>query len=96
MKNKRAAYDRYGHAAFEGGSGWTKLQGGGFTVVVIFQEIFLIFLMKCLETFRGGGEFSRENKINRSRSYVMISDVSLEEAFSGIQKEIPLTYSRKM
>lgn len=77
---KRAAYDQYGHAAFsqEGGFG-----GGGFSGFSgdfgdIFGDIF--------ENFFGGSGGSR--RPNRGRDISVKVEVSLEEAFSGTDREI--------
>ncbi len=86
---KRAAYDRFGHAAFEGGAGGQGQASGfgGFSgnFSDIFDEMFGDFV--------GGGKSQR--KQNRGADLRYDLDVSLEEAFSGIQKEIPLTTAGK-
>lgn len=90
---KRQAYDRYGHAAFEGGVGGTR--GGGVHVdpFEIFREVFGgggggggIF-----EEFfgggmgRGGGGRSRAQEGDDLRYDI---EISLEEAARGTEKEI--------
>lgn len=89
---KRAAYDRYGHAAFQGGMGGAGPRGGagGFhDPFDIFREVFGrqggggggggIFD----EMFGGGGDGNRDGADLR---YDL--EISLEEAARGAQKEI--------
>ncbi|MBS7810848.1 molecular chaperone DnaJ [Roseococcus pinisoli] len=75
---KRAAYDRYGHGAFEnGGAGGSPFgQGGGFED--IFEEMFGRF------GGRGGG---RQNS-GRGADLRQEVHVTLEEAFAGVKKTI--------
>ena len=74
--NKRAAYDRYGHAAFEQGNGASAGRGGfggqgGFSD--IFEDIF--------GDIMGGGRTRGPNNRGADLRYNM--DVELEEAFAG-------------
>ncbi|TCH96553.1 molecular chaperone DnaJ [Roseococcus sp. SYP-B2431] len=76
---KRAAYDRYGHAAFEnggGGGGSPFGQGGGFED--IFEEMFGRF------SGRSGG---RQNS-GRGADLRQEIEITLEEAFAGVKKPI--------
>ena len=83
---KRAAYDRYGKAAFEnggGGGGRGGFHAGGGDFSDIFDNIF--------SEFMGGG--ARRGRQQRSQAirggdlrYNM--ELSLEEAFTGARKEI--------
>ena len=82
---KRAAYDRYGHAAFSGGSGGggNPFQGGGFggqDVGDIFGDIFG-------EMFNMGGT-RKGSRVQRGRD--LRYDMSLEftEAVFGVEREI--------
>ena len=91
-EQKKAAYDRYGHSAFKqnAGMGGGNPYGGGFEFNFgtggfsdIFSDIF--------SEFMGGGQ-------QRSRSYAQKGDdlhqgvsISLEEAFSGVEKEIKIS-----
>jgi molecular chaperone DnaJ len=87
--DKRAAYDRFGHAAFtQGGAGF----GGGFhDPFDIFREVFGgggigggIF-----ETFFGGAGGRTENRQHGSDlRYDM--EITLEEAAFGVEKEIEI------
>ena len=78
---KRSAYDRMGHAAFENGMG-----GGGFGGAGNFQDIFGDIFGNFGDIFgqaRGGGGRSRRGSDLR---YVL--DLTLEEAVKGCKKEI--------
>lgn len=83
---KRAAYDRMGHAAFEGGMGG----GGGFSGGGNFQDIFGQFGDIFGDVFnrQGGGQQSRQRRGSDLR-YVM--ELTLEEAVKGVKKTITFT-----
>lgn len=77
---KRAAYDRYGHAAFENGGGG---QGGGFDsgsggFADIFDEMF--------GEFMGGRRGRGSNRRGSDLRYNL--EISLEDAFQGRSAEI--------
>ncbi len=88
-EQKRAAYDRYGHAAFaQGGVG---ARGGGFhDPFDIFREVFSgaggggggIF-----ETFFGGAQAGRDGT-QRGSDLRYDMQITLEEAAFGVEKEI--------
>ncbi|MEH6496077.1 MAG: molecular chaperone DnaJ [Pseudomonas marincola] len=83
-EQKRAAYDQYGHAAFEnGGMGGGGMGGGGFTD--IFEDLFGDF-MGGQRGGRGGGQ-SRGSDLR----YNM--EISLEEAYHGKETEIQIPTS---
>ena len=84
---KRAAYDQFGHSAFEGG-GSSQGQGGFGGFSGNFSDIFDEFFGDVM----GGGS---QRKQNRGADLRYDLDVSLEEAFSGTQKEIPVTTASK-
>jgi molecular chaperone DnaJ len=78
---KRAAYDRFGHAAFENG-GPAGFNGDfGASMSDIFDNIFGDFMGG---TRRGSGRSSRE----RGADFRYNMEISLEEAFSGKTAEI--------
>lgn len=90
--DKRAAYDRYGHAAFTAGGGGGRGGGGGFggfhDPADIFREVFGgggggggIFE----DLFGGGG--SRGGP-GRGADLRFDLEISLEEAASGVEREI--------
>ena len=91
---KRAAYDRFGHQAFAGGQGGGNPFGGGFNFDFgggmggfsdIFSEVF--------SEFMGGGRGRRQSYAQRGQDVRYNLTISLEEAFSGIEKEITLPSS---
>ncbi len=92
---KRAAYDRYGHAAFGNGAGGPGGGPGGFgpgdfgpdfarTMSDIFEEMFGDFM-------GGGGRGPGGRRSSRGADLRTQLEISLEEAFSGKTVEITLT-----
>lgn len=91
-EQKRAAYDRYGKQAFAGGMGGTggnpfggfefNFGSGGFSD--IFSDVF--------SEFMGGGS-RRQSYAQRGADVRYNMDISLDEAFSGLEKEITLPLS---
>ncbi|MCZ4365478.1 molecular chaperone DnaJ [Sulfitobacter dubius] len=91
--DKKAAYDRYGHAAFEGGMGGGRPGGGmgggqgDFSSAFsdVFDDLFGDFMGQ-----RGGGSGRRAARGADLRYNLRIS---LEDAFSGMQKSITVPAS---
>ena len=92
--DKKAAYDRYGHAAFEGGAG---AQRGGYTggngdfasaFTDVFEDLFGDFMGG-----RGGGGGGARARAQRGSDLRYNLRVSLEEAFAGVQKTISVPTS---
>ena len=88
--DKKAAYDRYGHSAFEGGMGGGGRPGGGFgggqgdfssAFSDVFDDLFGDFMGQ-----RGGQGGGRRAARGSDLRYNW--RISLEEAFSGLQKSI--------
>ena len=88
--DKKAAYDRYGHSAFEGGMGGGGRPGGGFgggqgdfssAFSDVFDDLFGDFMGQ-----RGGQGGGRRAARGSDLRYNL--RISLEEAFSGLQKSI--------
>lgn len=76
---KRAQYDRFGHAAFQnGGAGFSGFEGGFGSVADIFEEFF------------GGGFGTRRRRRGPRRGADLRYDlkISFEEAVFGVEKEI--------
>jgi molecular chaperone DnaJ len=85
--DKKAAYDRYGHAAFEGGMGGGR-PGGGFSggqgdfasaFSDVFDDLFGDFMGG-----RGGGGGRQRAARGADLRYNL--SVTLEEAYNGLQK----------
>ncbi len=92
LKNadKKAAYDRYGHAAFEGGMGGGPRPGAGgqgdFASAFsdVFDDLFGDFM---------GGQRGGRQRAARGSDLRYNLRVTLEEAFGGIQKTIQVPSS---
>ncbi len=85
---KKAAYDQYGHAAFEQGAGgfgggnpFGGMGAGGFAD--LFEEVF--------NGFMGGNPHSQEQHGIRGDDLRYDLTISLREAFTGIKKKIEVT-----
>ena len=85
--DKKAAYDRYGHAAFEGGGGGQGFGGGG-----DFSSAFSDVFDDLFGDFMGGGRGGRQQKSRGSDLRYNLS-ISLAEAFAGLQKTINVPYA---
>lgn len=80
-EQKRAAYDRYGHAAFtQGGGNPFDFNFGGAGFADIFSEVFSDFMR--------GGSASNSAYDNRGEDFRYDLDISLEEAYNGVEKTI--------
>lgn len=86
---KRAAYDRYGHAAFQGPAAGARGAGGFHDPFDIFREVFAgqgggggIFE----EMFGGGGGSRDQGRDGADLRYDL--EITLEESASGVEKEI--------
>jgi molecular chaperone DnaJ len=87
-EQKRAAYDRYGHAAFEQGRGFGGGGGAGdFHFAGGFADIFDEMFGEFMGGRRGGSAAARGADLR----YNM--DISLEEAFSGKSTQIKVPSS---
>ena len=85
---KRAAYDRYGHAAFEGGMGGGGQGQGGFDFSDVFEEFF--------GDFMGGGGGGRRRggpQSGRGSDMRFNMEITLEEAFAGKSDQITVPTS---
>jgi molecular chaperone DnaJ len=77
--NKRAAYDRFGHAAFEHGGG----RPPGFDFAASFTDVF----DDLFGEFMGGGQ-RRGRRQNRGSDLRYNMELTLEEAYSGKSAQI--------
>src|ERR1700727_1331963 len=83
--DKRAAYDRYGHAAFSnGGGGGNPFQGGN------AQDLGDIFGDLFGEMFNMGGGGRKASRVQRGRDLRYDMTLEFEEAVFGIDKEITI------
>lgn len=85
---KRAAYDKFGHAAFDNNSrGGAGPFGGGFSASGGFADIFEDFFGEVM----GGGYRKRSDGRERGADLSYNMEVTLEEAFAGktVQINIP-------
>ncbi|MEN9010486.1 MAG: molecular chaperone DnaJ [Yoonia sp.] len=85
--DKKAAYDRYGHAAFEGGMGGGGQQRGGgghgdfgSAFSDVFDDLF--------GNFGGGQRGGGRNRAQRGNDLRYNLRINLEDAFSGLQKTV--------
>ncbi|MGA0539870.1 molecular chaperone DnaJ [Neotabrizicola sp. VNH66] len=87
--DKKAAYDRFGHAAFEGGMGGGGGPRGGFNQQGDFASSFSDVFEDLFGDFmgRGGGGGGRQ-RAQRGSDLRYNLRVTLEEAFKGVQKTI--------
>ncbi len=85
---KKAAYDRYGHAAFEGGGprpgGFGGGGGGDFSSA--FSDVFEDLFGDMMGGQRGGG--GGRNRATRGSDLRYNLRISLEDAYKGMQKTI--------
>ena len=88
--DKRAAYDRFGHAAFSGGNGGgNPFTGGGFNGNV--QDLGDIFGDLFGEMFNmGGGGNRRSSRVQRGRDLQYNLTLEFGEAVFGAEKEITI------
>ncbi|MCU0796854.1 MAG: molecular chaperone DnaJ [Akkermansiaceae bacterium] len=90
--DKRAAYDRYGHAAFTGGGGFGGGGGGGFhDPMDLFSQVFGGAFGGGFEEFFGGGRRQRSGK-QRGSDLRYDLEISLEEAAKGVEKELEIEH----
>lgn len=90
---KRAAYDRFGHAAFQAGAGASAGgtgRGGFHDPFDIFREVFGGGGGSIFEEFFGGG--ARRDGSGRARGSDLRYDleISLEEAAEGVEKQVEI------
>lgn len=88
-EQKRAAYDRYGAAAFEGGMGPGPGAGGGGFGGGNFSDIF----EDVFGEFMGGGRRQQRNGPARGSDLQYTYEISLDDAFHG--KDVDITIPRQ-
>ncbi|KQW86400.1 molecular chaperone DnaJ [Brevundimonas sp. Root1279] len=87
---KRAAYDRYGHAGVNGGGGGNPFgQGQGFADVNdIFSQVFGDAFGDVFGARGGGGGNARQNGPRRGSDLRYDLEISLEQAYKGAEVDI--------
>lgn len=83
--NKRARYDQYGHAAFEGGQGG--FGGGGMNMEDIFSQFGDIFGGAFGGGFGGFGGGRGQARVKGSNLRIRVK-LSLEEIANGVEKKV--------
>lgn len=78
---KRAAYDQYGHQAFEGPQGSRGPGGQGFDFSTSFTDVFDDLFGEFMGTRRGGG--GGGNRASRGSDLRYNMEISLEDAHAG-------------
>ena len=86
--DKKAAYDRFGHAAFEGGMGGGPRGGPGFGGQGDFASAFSDVFDDLFGEFMGGRGGGGRQRAARGSDLRYNLRISLEDAFQGTQKTI--------
>ena len=89
---KKAAYDRFGHAAFDGGMGGGPRGGQGFGGAD-FSSAFSDVFDDLFGDFMGGNQRGGGRRATRGSDLRYNLRVSLEEAYAGLQKTIKVPTS---
>ena len=92
-EEKRAHYDRFGHAgmggAAGGGGGFSGFSGGGFSMDDIFEQFGDIFGGAFGGGF-GGGRSSRSRTVNRGSDIRITVKLNLQEVAEGVSKKLKI------
>jgi molecular chaperone DnaJ len=90
--DKRAAYDRYGHAAFSGGAGGGGGGGSFHDPMDLFSQVFGGAFGGGFEEFFGGGGRNQRQRSGKQRGSDLRYDleISLEEAAAAVEKELEI------
>jgi len=82
---KKARYDQYGHAAFEGAQGGGGFGGGGMNMDDIFSQFGDIFGGGGFGGFGGGGQ--RQARVKGTNMRIRVK-LTLEEIAKGVEKKV--------
>jgi molecular chaperone DnaJ len=87
---KRAAYDRFGHAAFEGNGGGGRGGQGGFgpEFTTSMEDIFENFFGEFVGGRRGAGQQGGRNARERGADISYNMEITLKEAYAGKTAQI--------
>ena len=91
-EEKRARYDRFGHAGMggaAGGGGFGGFSGGGFSMEDIFEQFGDIFGGAFGGGF-GGGSRQRSQRVNRGSDIRVTVKLSLQEIAEGVTKKLKI------
>ena len=91
-EDKRARYDRFGHAGMggaAGGGGFSGFSGGGFSMEDIFEQFGDIFGGAFGGGF-GGGRSSRSRTVNRGSDIRITVKLTLQEVAEGVTKKLKI------
>ena len=91
-EEKRARYDRFGHAGMggaAGGGGFAGFSGGGFSMEDIFEQFGDIFGGAFGGGF-GGGSRQRSQRVNRGSDIRVTVKLSLQEISEGVTKKLKI------
>lgn len=86
---KRQNYDRFGTAEGMGGAGFDPFGRGGFGGAGGFSDVFEDMFGDIFGAFGGGGARSR-SRATRGHDLRYDLNITLEEAFSGVEREIQI------
>ncbi|MEE9350238.1 MAG: molecular chaperone DnaJ [Flavobacteriaceae bacterium] len=85
--NKKARYDQYGHAGFEGPQGGGGFGGGGMNMEDIFSQFGDIFGGGGFGGFGGGSQRGRQAVVKGSNLRIRLK-LSLEDIINGVEKKV--------
>ena len=89
---KKARYDRYGHAGLGNGGGYGGGFGGGMSMEDIFSQFGDIFGSAFGGGFGGGfGGSSRGRRVNKGSNLRIKVKLTLEEILKGVEKKIKVS-----
>lgn len=89
-EQKKARYDQYGHAAFDGSGGFGGGAGGGMNMDDIFSQFGDIFGSAFgggFSGFGGGGGFGGQRRAKGSNLRIRVK-LTLEEIANGVEKKV--------
>ena len=87
-KNKRAQYDQFGHAAFDGANGGAGFNMGDIDLDDILSSIFGGGFSGGFSSSFGGFSKSTRNRAQRGEDLLMRINLTFEEAVNGCKKDI--------
>lgn len=98
-KNKRAQYDQFGHAAFDGSQGGAGFDFSNFDFSDLFDNIFggesSFGSFGGFSSFSGFGRGNKKNRPIRGEDMLMRIKISFDEAVFGCKKDIKITVNEE-